>query len=237
MAEYNNQQPPRPKTILNHRALTMYAPNGEGKFASLSIDLKKNDPLIVVRTNIPGDANNDYGRLVANVPLDMFYTFLEMIKHAANATEPFRWAYEHRDRKFIGQGKMTDGPVLIYRLVVGRDESGIVFFSVVLDKRPNIKFSFLNNNKSTFKDGDSNEMPKNVESKFLALGKVAAIKDLMSMVAKELYKHPEPKPQNGGNGGGYNRNGGGNGGNGGGYGGGAPANGGGATMNADDIPW
>lgn len=242
MSEYNAPVP-RPKTVLNHRSLAMYAPNGEGKFASLGIDLKKNDVMITVRTNIPGDANNDYGRLTAQVPLDKFYTFMEWIKHAATTDEPFRWAYEHKDRKFIGPGKMTDGPVLMYRLVVGREENGVVYISVVLEKRPNIKFSFLNDTKTLFKDSDGNEMPKNLESKFLALGKVKAFRDYLALVLKEQYKHPEPKPQNGGGGGGgwkQGNQGGGGGGGGGNYSGGnnggnsAPA---GAAMASDDIPW
>jgi uncharacterized membrane protein YgcG len=250
MSDFNNnqQQQQRPKTVLNHRALTMYAPNGEGKFANLSIDLKKNDPILTVRTNIANDANNDYGRIQANVPVDKFYMFLEMIKHAATeVTEPFRWAYEHRDRKFIGQGKMTDGPVLIYRLVVGREDDGVVFVSIVQDKRPNIKFSFLPDTKTAFKDADGNEMPRQLQSKFLALGKVKAIERLVEMVFKEHYKHPEPKQQGGGGGswgnrnggggnggGGWNNNGGGRsqGGQGGGAGGGASAD-----MVSDDIPW
>lgn len=232
MSDYN-QQAPRPKTILNHRSLSMFAPNGEGKFASLGFDFKKNDPIITVRTNIPGDANNDFGRIQAQIPLDYFYTVLEMLVYAANATEPFRWAYEHKDKKFIGQGKMTDGPVLIYRLIVGREESGVVFLSIVQEKRPNIKFSFLNNTKTTFKDNDGNEMPKAIESKLLTLGKVASLRDLMPIILKDNYKHPEQKPQNGG-GGNYNRGGGQGGGS---YSGG---NGGGndsSNMKSDDIPW
>lgn len=236
MAEYNNT--PKPKTILNHRALTMYAPNGEGKFASLAFDIKKNDVNIIVRTNIPGDANNDYGRITANVPLNVFYAILEMIKEAALSTVPVRFGYEHKDKKFIGQGKMTDGPVLHYRIVVGRGDDGITYFSVIMDKRPNIKFSFLNDTKTIFKDGEGNEMPKALESKFLALGRVRAIERFFSGELRNQYKHPEPKPQNGGGGyqgggGGGNRQGGGGGGS---Y-GGAPAAGGGAAMESDDIPW
>lgn len=237
MSEYT-QQAPRPKTVLNHRELSMYAPNGDGKFANASFDIKKNNPIITVRTNIPADANNDYGRLQANVPLDKFYMFLEMLRHAAMTDQPFRWAYEHKDRKFIGPGKMTDGPVTIYRLVVGREENGVVFWSLVLEKRPNIKFSFLPDTKSIFKDADGNEMPQGIASKFLTLGKVKAVEDLMSQEIRAQYKHPEPKPQNGGGGGGgYNRGGGGGGGYQGGGGGGAPASGGGASMPDTDIPW
>lgn len=239
MSDFNNNQNQRPKTVLNHRALTMYAPNGEGKFANMSIDIKKNDPLITVRTNIAADANNDYGRLQANVPYDKFCSFLEMIKHAALADQPFRWAYEHRDKKFIGPGKMTDGPVLIYRLVVGREADGIVYTSLVLDKRPNIKFSFLGDTKTTFKDGDGNEMPKHIESKLLALGKVKAIEDLMPIILKEQYKHPEPKQNGGGNWGNRGGNGGGGGGGnyGGGNGGGRSQGSGSSDMASDDIPW
>ncbi|BAW19540.1 hypothetical protein [Ralstonia phage RP31] len=238
MSDFNNNQQQRPKTVLNHRALTLYAPNGEGKFANMSFDIKKNDPIITVRTNVANDANNDYGRIQANVPYDKFTMFLEMIRHAALTDQPFRWAYEHRDKKFIGPGKMTDGPVLIYRLVVGREENGVVYISVVMDKRPNIKFSFLADTKTLFKDGDGNEMPKHIESKFLALGKVKAIEDLMPLLMKEQYKHPEPKQQGGGGGNWGNRNGGnGGGGNGGGYQNNRSQGSGNADMGSDDIPW
>lgn len=240
MSDYNaNNVQQKPKTVLNHRALTMYAPNGEGKFANASFDIKKNDVNVVIRTNVANDANNNYGRIAEIVPLDKFMMFLRMLEAAAVSTDNnFRWAYSHSDRKFIGPGKMTDGPVLIYRLVVGKDENGVVYWSMIQEKRPNIKFSFIADTKTNFKDGNNNEMPKDLESKFLTLGKVDAIRIAINSQAPEQYKHPEPKPQGGG--GGYNRggnNGGGNNnynrGNGGGS---APAVGG-AAMVEDDIPW
>lgn len=239
MSNFPNNQTPKPKTIMNHRALSMYAPNGEGKFANASFDFKKNDVNIVVRTNVANDSNNDYGRLQGQVPLDKFMMFLRMIEAAAVSTDNnFRWAYEHRDRKFIGQGKMTDGPVLIYRLIVGKEENGVVYWSIVAEKRPNIKFSFMSDTKTSFKDTSGNEMPKDLESKFLALGKVDAIRIAINSQAEPQYKHPEPKPQ----GGGGNYGGGGGGGNNynqrapSGGGGPAPAASGGADM-GDDIPW
>ena len=242
MSDYNgNNQQQKPKTIMNHRALTMYAPNGEGKFANASFDFKKNDVNVVIRTNVANDANNNYGRIAEVVPMDKYMMFLRMLEAAALSTDNnFRWCYEHRDRKFIGQGKMTDGPVLIYRLVVGKEENGVVYWSMVQEKRPNIKFSFLSDTKTSFKDGSGNEMPKDIESKFLTLGKVDAIRIAINSQADKQYKHPEPKPQNGG--GGYNRGGNnGGGGNGGGNnynrGNGGGNGGGGASMVEDDIPW
>ena len=241
MSDYNQNAPQqRPKTVLNHRALSMWAPNGEGKFAVASIDIKKNDPIITVRTNIPGDANNDYGRLQANVPVDKFYMFLEMLRAAAlHEGSAFRWSYEHKDRKFIGPGKMTDGPVVIYRLVVGKEENGTVYWSLVLEKRPNIKFSFLPDTKTVMKDTESNDMPIQLQSKFLTLGRVRSIEELIGPELRAQYKHPEPKQQGGfggGGGGGQQRgNGGGGGGSWGGGGGGAPAQGGGTSMNSEDI--
>lgn len=241
MSNYqNNQQAPKPKTIMNHRALSMYAPNGEGKFANASFDFKKNDVNIVVRTNVANDANNDYGRVQGQVPLDKFMMFLRMIEAAAMTPDNnFRWAYEHRDRKFIGQGKMTDGPVLIYRLIVGKEDNGVIYWSIVAEKRPNIKFSFMSDTKTSFKDTAGNEMPKDLESKFLALGKVDAIRIAINSQAEPQYKHPEPKPQGGGGNFGGGGGGGGNNYNRGGQGGGgapAPAIVAGGSMD-DDIPW
>jgi hypothetical protein len=244
MSDFNGQQQQRPKTLINHQALTLYAPNGEGKFANMSFDFnKRNQVVITVRTNIPADANNNYGRIQAEVPLDLFYTFMEMVECAALETKAVRWCKEWWDKKFIGQGKMTDGPVMHYRLVVGREESGVIYIAVYQDKRPNIKFSFLSSTKTRFRDADGNEMPKDLESKFLALGKIKALRDVVQTMSKELYKHPEPKQQQGGGGfGGGNRSfGGGQGGTGQGGGGGGGGNrsfsGGDGGMGDGDIPW
>lgn len=244
-AQNNPQQ--KPKTIMNHNALSMYAPNGEGKFANASVDFKKNNVNVVIRTNVANDANNNYGRIAEMVPMDKYMTFLRMLEEAAMSTDNnFRWCYEHRDRKFIGQGKMTDGPVLIYRLVVGKEENGVVYWSMVQEKRPNIKFSFLSDTKTSFKDGDGNEMPKGLESKFLTLGKVDAIRLAINAQADKQYKHPEPKQPNGGNGN-WNRggqgggNGGSNNGNNGNNGnfnrGGSAGGGGNSNMGEEEIPW
>lgn len=238
MSDYQ-QAAPKPKTVLDHRDLSMYAPNGDGKFANgVWSGIKKNQPLITVRTNLASDANNDYGRIQAQVPLDKFYMFLEMLRYAATCPEKgFRWCYEHKDRKFIGPGKMTDGPVVLWRLVVGKEENGVVYWSLVMEKRPNIKFSFLADTKSNFKDGDGNEMPKELESRFLTLGKLRAVEELMPFELRAQYKHPEPKQQGGG--GGYGNRGGNGGGYGGGNGGGGqrPAQAPAVDMGGDDIPW
>lgn len=243
MSDYNGGNnggnfQPRPKTSLNNRHLTMWAPNGEGKNASMAFDIKKNDTTIIVRTNAASDAANNHGRIVAEVPTPYFYTIMEMLKKAALSDIPVRWCYEHKDRKFIGQGKMTDGPVLHHRIIVGRGEDGVVYLSVTQEKRPNIKFTFLNDNKSNFKDNDGNEMPKALESTFVTLGRVSIIEKLMAIHLDRAYKHPEQKPQGGGNGGGgYNNNRGGQGGNSSYGGSNANAGGGGADMRSEDIPW
>lgn len=220
--------------------MVMWAPNGTGKSAMMTIDVKKNEVVVAVRTNVPDDANNDHGRIVAQMPVDMFYTTCTLIREAAMSDKPVRWCYEHRDRKFIGQGRMTDGPVLHYRIIVGKGEDGIVYWSVTADKRPNIKFTFAANNRTSFKDNDGNEMDRALESKMIALGKAAYMEDMVAIVIEKNYVHPEQKPFNGsgGNGGqgGNNNRGGGNGGTSA-YGGSGANTGGGTAMASDDIVW
>lgn len=243
MTQQFNNQPQRPKTALSNRSLVMWAPNGTGKSAMMTIDIKKNEVVVAVRTNVPDDANNDHGRIVAQMPVDMFYATTEMIRQAALSDKPVRWCYEHRDRKFIGQGRMTDGPVLLYRVVVGKGEDGIIYWSITADKRPNIKFTFSANNKTGFKDNDGNEMDRALESKILAMSKARYMDDMVALVIEKNYVHPEQKPFNGsgGNGGqGGNNNRGPQGGAPNGnssYGGSGANTGGGTAMASDDIMW
>lgn len=243
MSQFPNNQPQqRPKTALSNRSLVMWAPNGTGKSAMMTVDIKKNEVVVAVRTNVPDDANNDHGRIVAAMPVDMFYATMQMLRQAAISDKPVRWAYEHRDKKFIGQGRMTDGPVLHYRIVVGKGEDNIVYWSITADKRPNIKFTFAANNKTGFKDNDGNEMDRGLESSIITMGKVRYMEKMVAIVIEKNYVHPEQKPFNGQGGGGgqggqNNRgNGGGQGGNSS-YGGSGANTGGGTTMASDDIMW
>lgn len=258
MSNFQQQQSDRPFTIADTGKMTLWAPNGEGQFAMMNFNVnRKNQVTVTVRTKLAADTIED-GRIKAVMEPSDFYTWMEMVKRFAVAKEEDRAAFTFSDRKFIGPGKMTDGPVEQYTASAGRDENGIVYICLTAPKRPNIKFSFLSNTKNMFRDASGNEMDKRLESTLLALGRVNMMTDYIRLAldgAKTEVQYKNSNNQGGGNrqGGGGGWQGGNRGGQGGGQGGGGnnwgggsrgQASGGGAASaggdfggSDKDIPW
>lgn len=235
------QQSDRPFTIADTGKTTMWAPNGDGGFASLSFNVnRKNQVIATVRTKLASDTIED-GRIKAVMEPSEFFTWMELVKKFARSNEQDKNGFTFSDRKFIGQGKMTDGPVEQYTASAGRDENGVVYICLTAPKRPNIKFSFLSNTKNLFRDASGNEMDKRLESTLIALGRAKMLTEFITIALDAAKTEIQRKqPQGGGQGGGgWNRNGGGGGGNwnnrGNGGGGNKPA----AESFGDDkdIPW
>jgi hypothetical protein len=252
MSNFNNNQPPRIFTLLDTGKFNMWAPNEEGKFASMRWRINnKNQVVNTTYTNLANDTI-DKGAIKAEIDIDYFNAWMAMLEMAIKSDVPCRHAVTYTDKKFIGPGRMTDGPVEIYTLVAGRDEHGVVFISVLAPKRPNLKFSFLHNNKHQFRDANGNELDKRTESTILAAGKLRGLTHAVMIALDTAKTEIQKKPQGGnGNGGGGNFNrgnggggyGGGNnnsygGGNSGGNGGGNGGGGGGFDeSSSSDIPW
>lgn len=251
----NNGGSDRPLTILDTGKATMWAPNGEGKFANLRFNVnKRNQVVATVYTNIPNDTVEN-GRIKAEIDPEYFHAWMASLEQAIRSNEAFRAGIVFTDKKFIGPGRMTDGPVEQWTLVAGRDDQGIVFVSVVAPKRPNIKFSMLSNQKHSFRDAAGNEMDKRLESTIIAAGKLVMLRDSVGKALDTAKTEVVRKQPGGGQGGGFQRGGNGGGGvyNGGGNRGGYQGNGGGqgggggagASGGADagfggggeDIPW
>lgn len=217
MSNFNNQTP-RTFTLLDTGKFNMWAPNDDGKFASMRFSINtKNQVNVVVYTNVANDVV-DKGAIKAPMDVDYFNAWMSMLEMAIKSTEPCRFAVTYTDKKFIGPGRMTDSPVEIYTLVAGRDESGVVFVSVIAPNRPNIRFAFLHNNKHSFRDANGNELDKRTESTILAAGKLRGLTAAVNTALDTAKTEIQRKPQQGGQGGGgFNRGGQGGGGGGGGW--------------------
>lgn len=221
------------KIALDNTKLNLQTPNTVGKTATLKWGLKKNNPQLTVWTNEPNDTK-DYGKIVAATDTPHFYSFLEMLRSAALATEEVRYSIDCKNFTWAN-GKRSEAPIVTARLVCGRDDKGCVFISVVAHGRPNLKFTVAPNTWHSFRDQQGNEMPASDASKFFTLGLVSSIEKMMANLQITEYVEPEPPKQQGG--GGYGGGAGqGNQGGGGGYGGGArsaPT----PSIAEDDIPW
>lgn len=243
---------PREKNALDNRKLSLSAPlpNGGGKKSSLQWSLVSNNPRITVFTNDPNDANNNYGKISANLDLPKFYEFMLKLRQAADAPGEYKSYVENLGFTFYG-GKRSDTPAVLSQLFVGKDKDGVVWMSVTdaqKKERPRIKFNFGTPDFHTWHHGDGTPYSAGEASKLAAEAYYLMLTNLMTHMAAMHYVEPPPRDGQGGGGGGGNRGGygGGGGGNrsgGGGYGGGERSGGGGgggseaAAVRDDDLPF
>lgn len=135
----NQQQSPLPSTILENRnlALTAPCPTAEGKWSSLYFRIYKGNPRLVVRTNDPNDKVN-YGQISVPMTPVVFETFLTAWEDAIEA--------EPGHKGIINAENFPKGsrqPELMHKIIVGKDQDGVVSIMVVdvlEPNRPRIKF-------------------------------------------------------------------------------------------------
>ena len=231
------QRPQRKKNALDNNKITMRAQNKAGKVSSLIFGLINNNPRLTVYTNDPNDTA-DYGKIVAALDTPMFNALLEMLQEVINTPGTIKLGL--RNKNYIyPKGQRSETPVVVSDVLVGRDETGVIWIAVTARNRPMINFQFINPEFHMFIDGDGNAMDKAKASNFTARAYLRLLSQMVNTLQVTDWIEPAPKPQRQGGGGGGGYGGGGQGGGGGSYGGGggggrAPAA---DAASGDDIPW
>lgn len=236
----NFQPPQREKNAFDNAALKLegVAENGN-KAPQLAVNIAKNRATFTVFTNDPNDTK-DYGKIRLQLSVPYFNTVLFLLELAAQGKlEGGRKFVEVKDFAFPG-GKRTEQPIVLGRVIVGRDDDGLVWISVTAHGRPNCKFPLIPKTYNTIRNADSSEVSRAEHSQLYAMGWALSMKTLMAQLAVIKFEEYIPKGGNnngGGNRGGYNNNNnGGNSGGNGGYGGGnSGGNGGGGSSDVSDF--
>lgn len=252
----NFQRPQRKKNALDNAQLSLSAncPTAQGKRSSLSMNVIANNPRITVYTNDPNDANNNYGKITANLNLPVFGIYLEMLQQAVDFVPTpekpeFKTIIGNKNFIFPG-GQRSKEPVPVSELHVGKNKEGVVWVAV-LDKsgkdRPRIQFPFTVSNFHDLRWGDGTALTPAEVSVLAARSHLRIWRDVMYQLVVNEYVEP-PKKEFNGNGGGNRNGGGGNyggnrGGGGGGYNGGGGnstnmgSTGGSADDDLGDVVW
>lgn len=206
--------PPRKKIALDNRKLALSAPcpSAPGKFATLSWRLVSNNPRISVYTNDPADMTekNGNGLIAAAMDAPVFFALMRLMYKIIDGPNGVKEKIENKNYIFPG-GKRSEKPVVVSEIIVGKDDEGVVFISVVAyDKsRPRIKFELLPNEFHCLYHQNGQQFTKAEASEIYARGYMQCVEGLMTHLLVTEWVEPEKKENNGNNRGG-NRNGGNN---------------------------
>ena len=194
------------KNALSNSKIRLVAANNVGKQATMAFKLKKNNPQVQVYTNEPNDQEN-YGRIDAALDTPTFNAYLEMLRAAATDPDFKKETISNKNYVFPN-GKRSDAPVHVSDLMVGRDEDGTIWTAVTAKGRPMIKFLFITPEFHSIIGADREPLPRGQASKYVTLGFVNMLSNIMNMLQVTEYEEPVQKQQGGGGnyGGGGNSN-------------------------------
>ena len=204
-----NNLPPRKKIALDNRKLSLFAPcpSAPGKTASLSWRLVSNNPRITVYTNDPTDMTekNGNGLIAAALDAPVFFMLMRLMYKIIDAPNGTKEKIENKNFIFPG-GKRSEKPVVVSEIIVGKDDDGVVFISVVAyDKqRPRIKFELVPGEFHSLYHQNGQQFTKAEASDLYARGYIQCLEGLMSHLLVTEWVEPEKKDN------GNNRKGGGN---------------------------
>jgi hypothetical protein len=184
------------KNALSNSKIRLVAANNVGKQASMSFKLKKNNPQVQVYTNEPNDQEN-YGRIDAALDTPTFNAYLEMLRAAA--TDPdFKKEIISNKNYIFPNGRRSDAPVHVSDLMVGREEDGTIWTAITAKGRPMIKFLFITPDFHAIIGADREPLPRGQASKYVTLGFVNMLSNIMNMLQVTEYEEPVQKQQGGG---------------------------------------
>lgn len=213
------QFPQREKHALDDFKLRLSAeklPNGKSR-PTLTVTVVNNNPRFVVYTQVEGDKDN--GKIQAEVDMQVMYSILEAIEMVIAGPNDNRFQFVNKNFTWFG-GKKSDTPQVLSKIQIGKDNTGVVYISVLSaqNDRPKIKFPFgFSNFHQLVRPGTDEAVPESEISVLAAKGWIRLMTELLADVFVDKWTEPQKKEGGGGGGnrggyggGGGNRGGGGN---------------------------
>lgn len=207
------------ETVLREFSMALSAPpvNGAQKPPRFSMGIYRNKPTLQVRTNDPNDNGKDNGMIRAEPGIPDFYAIKNALRSLIADKTPRKIPVDLKARRFGAGGQLSQEKMLNARVLVGRDERGVLFISLLHwnKDRPAIKFPFgpqvTSREEVIWGDGQGGTLAADVVSEFYAAAWCDIIDKLISHLLVIGYRPAPPRNQGGGGGGNYrgNNNGGG----------------------------
>ncbi len=171
------------KTVyINRFQMEAVVPGSRGDVpATLTWGAYRGNPRIIIRTNDPSDAENNYGKIEAAMDIGTFQFLAERIVFASLQEPGFK---EKLGNKSTYKNKQRfDQPELVNSTLIGKSEDGRVWISVVEDNRPAPRFFFGPSKFHSVTRADGTPLPDNEASCHFARASMNALMGVMQSLA------------------------------------------------------
>jgi len=171
-----------------------------GARARLTWGLISGNPRITVFTNDPSDTV-DNKVIPFNMTFEVLYIVLDQIEKIAKHQGEIRRRFEY-SRRVYENGKPTNDIVKVSDLLIGKDNNGMCWISVIAPNRPNIKFEFNIGNQTTIYGENGEPLKADLVSVGTALGTVKGLMSAYGGILSDVFMNPpareDSKPINSG---------------------------------------
>lgn len=169
---------------LNRYSMFTNAPGAEGKRSRLAFSIRDNNPRITVYTNVPTDTVS-YGIIAAPMNPETFFVMLDLLKKIAVGENGNKHKIDCFTQYKDKEGKLQDR-TLLSEVLIGKDDNGIVWISVVSGSRPKIKFEFRISDFHKLYKADGHQFSESESSVLEALAKVKALESIYYRLTGDL---------------------------------------------------
>lgn len=209
MSNFNqgNRKPFVP-TYLNEMRMRLMGPvlNGAERASSLSFKMKKNRPVVSVRTNLPNDKN--FGLIDAELDAMSFEVLIGMLQNARDMEPGTKEALRTLDFPWSGQGRSKELKPQT-TVIVGREPDGLIYLAVTSwdQSRPVIKFPVVPSQYVQYIKNDGQVLTAVDASIKWSRAWAGVLRELMYDLLRANYEEPQRNTrQNNGGQGGYQQN-------------------------------
>jgi hypothetical protein len=165
---------------INRFSMFTNCPGNPTKRSRLAWTIRDGAPRITVYTNSPEDASNSFGIISAPMNPETFFIFLDLFEKIALGPNGQKnkidclSGFNLQTKTFDANGEKT----LQSEVWFGKDDSGIVWVSVVAPNRPKIKFEYRLSDFHKVTKGDGNSFTDAELSVLQAIATIVPIRDI-----------------------------------------------------------
>ena len=144
MSDNQTQQPQQQqddrKTIYFTRLMLRSDPDSNGNIASMYWAIFDGHPRLVVKTNVPADAEINYGKIVAPMDVVTAMTIVDILKSIKSKERD--WKVKITISNVWKNGEKLEKPEIINEIIIGKNPDNEAYICLHEKERPVFKFYF-----------------------------------------------------------------------------------------------